>query len=160
VVKTWLEFNLSIYMFIYWLWPVFLPSTMTVTHKFFKILSGHGFCIKCFVTLTFDLVTSKFLGVIYWPCPIYLTSTTTVTQKLFKILSWHDVANGRIDRQADGRHTTIRPKFHFGRIKSHLQQFEPCGFVILIKCRNIEFKTLKCCLFIENVIFNNNNYAE
>jgi len=26
---------------IYWPWPIFLPSTMTVTHKFFKILSGH-----------------------------------------------------------------------------------------------------------------------
>jgi len=31
----------------------------------FKILSGHGFCIKSTVTLTFDLVTSKFIGVIY-----------------------------------------------------------------------------------------------
>jgi len=40
-----------------------------------------------------------------------------VTQKLFKILSGHDVANGRTDGQTDGRHTIIRPKFHFGRIK-------------------------------------------
>jgi len=33
---------------IYWVWPTFLPSTMTVTQKLFKILSGHGFCIKCY----------------------------------------------------------------------------------------------------------------
>jgi len=50
----------------------------------------------------------------------------TVTHKLFKILSGHDVANGRTDGQTDGRtdgqtdgrHTIIRPKFYFGRIKS------------------------------------------
>ena len=46
----------------------------------------------------------------------------TVTHKLFKILSGHDVANGRTDGRTDGRrdggHTIIRPKFHFGSIKS------------------------------------------
>jgi len=129
---------------IYWPWPIFLPSWKTVTHKLFKILSRHGFCIKCFcdldlwpsdlniyqssyqvewlslinvsrywadmifafnpsMTLTFDLVTSKFVGVIYWPWPIFLQSTTTVTQKLFKILSGHDVANRRTDRRTDGQ---------------------------------------------------------
>jgi len=36
---------------IYWVWPIFLPSTMNVTHKLFKILSGHGFCIKCYCDL-------------------------------------------------------------------------------------------------------------
>jgi len=49
----------------------------------------------------------------------------TVSHKLFKILSGHDVVNGRTDGQTDGRtdgrtderHTIIRPKFHFGRIK-------------------------------------------
>jgi len=45
----------------------------------------------------------------------------TVTQKLFKILSGHDVAygqmDGRTDGPTDGRHTIIRPKFHFGCIK-------------------------------------------
>jgi len=49
----------------------------------------------------------------------------TVTHKLFKILNGHDVANGRTDGQTDGRtdgqtdgrHTIIRPKFYFGRIK-------------------------------------------
>ena len=55
------------------------------------------------MTLTFDLVTSKFIGVIYWPWPIFIQSTMTVTHKLFKILSGHDVANGRTDRQTDGR---------------------------------------------------------
>ena len=40
----------------------------------------------------------------------------TVSQKRFKILSGHDVANGR----TDGRHTIIRPKFHFGRIKTEV----------------------------------------
>ena len=72
------------------------------------------------VTLTFDLVTSEFIGVIYWPWSIFLLSTMTVTHKLFKILSGHDVANGRTDGWTDGRtderHTIIRPKFHFGRI--------------------------------------------
>ena len=56
------------------------------------------------MTLTFDLVTSKFIGVIYWPWLIYLPSTMTVTQKLFKILSGHDVANGRTDGRT-GRQT-------------------------------------------------------
>jgi len=36
---------------IYWAWPIFLPSAMTVTHKLFKILSGHGFCIKWYCDL-------------------------------------------------------------------------------------------------------------
>jgi len=118
---------------IYWPWPIFLPSRMTVTHKLFKILSRHVLCIKCYcdldlwpqnvqgsstdhdqpsynvewsslinfsrywadmvfalnatVTLTFDLVTSKCIGVIYWPWPIFLLSNMTVTHKLFKILS-------------------------------------------------------------------------
>jgi len=151
---------------IYWPWPIFLTSTMTVSHKPFKILSGHGFWIKWYcdldfdlvtlkfigviywpwpifllstmtvsrkllrywadmvfalngtVTLTFDLVTSKYIGVIYWPWPIFLLSTMTVSHKLIKILSGHGVANGRTDGRKDERHTIIRPKFHFGRIKS------------------------------------------
>ena len=78
------------------------------------------FALNGTVTLTFDLVTSKFVGVIYWPWPIFLPSTMTVSRKLFKILSGHDVANGRTDRRTDGRtderHTIILPKFHFGRI--------------------------------------------
>jgi hypothetical protein len=41
------------------------------------------------VTLTFDLLTRKFIWVIYWPWPTFLPSIMTVTQKLFKILSWH-----------------------------------------------------------------------
>ena len=99
---------------IYWPWPILLPSKMTVTNKLFKILSGHGICIKCNCDLDFDLLTSKLIGVIYWPWPIFLPSTMIVTNKNFKILSRHDVANGR----TDGCHTIIRPKFHFGRIKS------------------------------------------
>ena len=41
---------------------------MTVTQKLFKILSGHVFAVYVTVTLTFDLVTSKFIGVLltYW----------------------------------------------------------------------------------------------
>jgi len=73
---------------IYWPWPIFLPSTMTVTHKLFKILSGHVFALNG--TVTFDLVTSKFKGVIYWPRSIFLPSTMTVFHKLFKIQSGHD----------------------------------------------------------------------
>jgi len=61
------------------------------------------FTLNDSVTLTFDLVTSKFNGVIYWPWPTYLPSTMTVTKKLFKILSGHDVANGRTDTQTDRR---------------------------------------------------------
>jgi len=83
------------------------------------------FALKGTVTLTFDLVTSKCIGVINWPWPIFLPITMTVSHTLFKILSGHDVANGRTDRRTDGRtdgrtderHTIIRPKFHFGRIK-------------------------------------------
>jgi len=43
-----LTFNLLISKIIeaiYWQLPIFLPSRMTVIHKLFKILSGHGFCI-------------------------------------------------------------------------------------------------------------------
>jgi len=72
---------------IYWPWPIFLQNTMTATHKLFKILSEHGFCIKCYCD--FDLVTSKFIGVIYWVWPIFLLSRMNVTHKLFKILSGH-----------------------------------------------------------------------
>ena len=35
-------------MFIYWPWPVFLPSTMTVTHKLIKILSGHKVSLRAY----------------------------------------------------------------------------------------------------------------
>ena len=57
VVKTLLEFNLCIHMFIYWLWPIFLLSTMTVTHKLFKNqnIERTRFLHKTTVTLTFDL---------------------------------------------------------------------------------------------------------
>jgi len=135
VGKTLLEFNLCIHMLIYRPWPVFLPITMTVTHKLIKIVSGQAICTKCYcdldlwpknvkgssadheqssyqvewlslinflrywadklfalnttLTLTFDLVTSKFIGVIYWPWLIFNPSTMTVTHKLFKILSGH-----------------------------------------------------------------------
>jgi len=51
VVKTLLESNLCIHMWIYWPWPVFLPGTMTVTQKLFKILSRLGFCINCYCDL-------------------------------------------------------------------------------------------------------------
>jgi len=69
------------------------------------------FALNGTVTLTFDLVTLKFIGVIYWPWPIFLPSTMTVTHKLFKILSGHDVANGRTDRQTDGQ-TDGRTPYH------------------------------------------------
>ena len=36
---------------IYWPWPIFLPSRMTVTYKLFKILSRHDFCINCYCDL-------------------------------------------------------------------------------------------------------------
>jgi len=70
-------------------WPISLSSTMTVTHKLFKILSGHGFCIKWYCDL--DL----------WPCDLNIyrghlltmtnlsTKVMTVTHKLFTILSGH-----------------------------------------------------------------------
>jgi len=72
---------------IYWPWPIFLLSSMTVTHTPFKLLSGHGFCIKWYCDL--DLVIWKILGAIYWPWPIFLPNAMNVTHKLFKILSGH-----------------------------------------------------------------------
>jgi len=36
---------------IYWLWQIFLPRRMTVSHKLLKILSGQGFYIKCYCDL-------------------------------------------------------------------------------------------------------------
>ena len=77
--------DLKIIGVFYWVWTIFLPSRMTVTHNFFKILSGHGFCIK--MLLWPWHLTSKFIGVIYWPRPICLPSRMTVTHKPFKILS-------------------------------------------------------------------------
>jgi len=74
---------------IYWPWPIFLPSTMTVTHKLSRYWADMVFALNGTVTLTFDLVTSKFTGVIYWPWPIVLPSTMTVTHKLFKIMCRH-----------------------------------------------------------------------
>jgi len=138
-IKCYCDLDLwpKMYRVIYWVWPIFVPCRMTVTHKLFKILSGHGFCIKWYcdldlwpsdlrmyrgnlltminlpikyhdchsnfsrywadmvfafnsiVTLTFDLVTSEFIGVINWPWPIFLSSSMCVTNKLFKILRRH-----------------------------------------------------------------------
>ena len=89
---------------IYCPWSIFLTSTMTVTQKLFKILSGHSFCIICYRDI--DLVTSKCIGVIYWPWPIFLPSSMTLTQKLFKILSGHDMANGWTDRRTPYHNTS------------------------------------------------------
>ena len=118
---------------IYWPWLIFLP---TFTHKIFKILSGLGFFIKCYCDPDLWHSDLKFIGIIYWPWPIFLPSTMTVTQKLFNILSGHDVAYGRTDGRTDGqtdgpdgrtngRHTIIRPKFHFGRTKKEGRKWEP-----------------------------------
>jgi len=62
---------------------------MSVTKKLFKILSRHGFCIKCYCDLDIWPTYLKMYRVIYWPWPIFLPSTMTVTYKLFKILSGH-----------------------------------------------------------------------
>jgi len=74
-------------MFIYWPWPVFLPSKMNFTHKLFKILSGHGFCIKCYCYL--DLRPKNVSG-----------SSTEYDQSSYQV-PWlsHDVAIGRTDRR-------------------------------------------------------------
>ena len=40
---------------------------MTVTHERFKILSGHGFCIKCYCDLDLWPSDIKIYRVIYWP---------------------------------------------------------------------------------------------
>jgi len=59
---------------------------MTVTQKLVKILSGYGFCIKCYCDLDIWPTDLKIYGVIYWPWPIFLQSRITV---LFKILIGH-----------------------------------------------------------------------
>ena len=64
------------------LWPIFLPRRMTVTQKHFKILSGHGFSIKCYCDL--DLLILKFIGVIYWPWPIFLPRRMTVSHNFLR----------------------------------------------------------------------------
>ena len=85
-------------MFIYWLWP---QSSYQVEWlsliNFSRYWVDTVFELSANVTLTFDLVTSKFIEVIYWPWPIFLPSTMAVPYKLFKKLSGHDVANGRMD---------------------------------------------------------------
>jgi len=109
-----LTFNLVTSTFtgvISWVWPIFPLSTMTVTYKLFKILSGHGFCIKWYCYLALWPSDLKICRVIYWPWPIFLPSIMTVTYNLFKILTWHDVANGRTDRQTDGQ-TDGRTPYH------------------------------------------------
>ena len=51
------------------------------------VLSGHGY--NATVTLTFHLLTFKFIGVIYWLLLIFIPKRMTVGQNLFKILSWY-----------------------------------------------------------------------
>ena len=65
----------------------YTPEGWAVDKLVFKTLLECRFCIHndATVTLTFDIVTSKCIGVVYWPWPIFLPSTMTVTQKLFKI---------------------------------------------------------------------------
>ena len=80
-----MTFDLICVGVIFWVWPIFLQSTMTVTQKRFKILSGHGFCY-----CDFDIwLTSTFIGLIYWPWPFILPNRMTVSHKLFKIVSGH-----------------------------------------------------------------------
>jgi len=74
---------------IYWPWPNFLLSRVTVTHKLSRYWVETVFALNAFVTLTFDLVTSKCLGVIYWPWPNFLLSRVTVTHKLSRY--WGDM---------------------------------------------------------------------
>jgi len=74
-------------MFIYWPCPVFLPSTMTATHKLSRYWADTVVAFNATVTLTFDLLTSKCIGVIYWVWPSFLPSTMTVTYEIFKTLS-------------------------------------------------------------------------
>jgi len=89
VVKTLLEFNLCIHIYMFisfhdqssyqvqWLSLIQDIERKRFLHK------------NASVTLKFDLLTSNFIGIIYWPCPIFLPSTMAITYKLFKILSWH-----------------------------------------------------------------------
>jgi len=72
---------------VYWVWLIFLQSTMTVTHKLFKIMGGHFFASNATVTLTFDLLTSTFISVICLHWKLFLPSRITVTYTLFKIFS-------------------------------------------------------------------------
>ena len=57
--------------------------------NFSRFLADMVFALNATVTLTFDLVTSKFVRLISWIWPIFLLSTMTVAHKLFKILSGH-----------------------------------------------------------------------
>jgi len=78
------------YRLIYWVWPIFVYQVEWMSPKnFSRHWADIVFAINGTVTLTFDLVTSEFVGIIYWPWPIFLSSTMTVTHNLFKILSRH-----------------------------------------------------------------------
>jgi len=101
--STLLEFNLCIHKILYWLWPVFLPSTITVTQKLFKILSGYGFWIKCYCD--HDI----------WPKIVYghLLNTYQVPCLSLRNFSryWADMmwlTDGRTNERTDGR-TDGRP---------------------------------------------------
>jgi len=58
-----------------------LPTKNDCQSWTLKILSGHGFCIKCYMYCDLDTWPSnlKLLRVIYWKWPIFLPSTMTVT---------------------------------------------------------------------------------
>ena len=93
---------------IHWSWPIFLPSRMTVTYKHFKILSGHGFCIKCYCDIDLWPSYLKIYRGYLQVWPIFLLSTMTVPQIFFKILTGHDVAYGRTDGRTDAIPSTSK----------------------------------------------------
>ena len=70
---------------IYWSPPIIQQSRMTVTHKYLKVLRGHGFCIKCFCDLDLWPSDHKMYSVISWPWPIFLKSTE-VSLRTYKSL--------------------------------------------------------------------------
>jgi len=83
---------------VYWVWPVFLPSTMTVTRKLFKILSGHSFCIKCYCDLDLwpsdlniyrgHLLSMTNLPTKYHDCHLATFQDIEQTWFLHKMLLW------------------------------------------------------------------------
>jgi len=74
------------------------------------------FMFKVTVTLTFELLTPKPIGIIYesWLFMIQRTFNL-VCEIILKFMSGHDfVYAGQTDGRTDGRHNIIRPKVPSG----------------------------------------------
>ena len=83
-----LDFDLKINRVFYWAWPTCIPSMEFLGPSVLQLLSGNHFLPhKVTMTLTFDLLTSKSIGVIYWSWPTCIPSMKILCPSVLQLLS-------------------------------------------------------------------------